>query len=376
MSSHNTTTFFLVIGVLSFLQPIVTEGYAANWNPLPDTGQTKCYWLNNLAHPGVIPCPPKGEFLHGQDAQYNSKAPSYKLQVIGGERLVRDQNTGLFWQQRTMDINEDGFITSADKVDWNDADDHCSNLTLGGKSNWRIPTMVELESIVDYGRNDPAINSIFSTESESYYWTSSSYNTPRTNRWIIHFEYGYSKSTTSGSYYLRCVSGEQTTAFGPYVLNSKNTVRDQTTGLTWMRNSADIDGNGSLNNNDKVPWSQALAWCEGSAFSSHSDWRLPNIRELISILDHGKTDPFIDPIFTESYDEAWSSTTTVHPSTYVGYAWVINFSSGKKLSFTTKSRKLAVRCVRGGLSAPPPPPPPPPPLDSVDAKPWLYLLLK
>ena len=60
--------------LLPLLYTLTTvPAFAANWNPLPDTGQTKCYDVAGAE----IPCPAEGQPLYGQDAQYHGLVPSY-----------------------------------------------------------------------------------------------------------------------------------------------------------------------------------------------------------------------------------------------------------------------------------------------------------
>jgi len=83
-----------------------------------------------------------------------------------------------------------------------------------------------------------------------------------------------------------------------------DTVTDNCTGLMWQRDTADIDGGGvdpDASSGDRVSWCEALDYCESTAdgFAGHDDWRLPNVRELQSIVDYGRYNPSIHPIFTQ-----------------------------------------------------------------------------
>jgi hypothetical protein len=166
---------------------------AANWNPLPDTGQTKCY--NNTVE---IPCPAQGQPFYGQDAQYHGPAPSY---TDNGNGTVTDNNTGLVWMKHTADTNNDGSIDSGDELPWQDAVDYCNALGSG----WRLPERIELRSIVDYGRHYLAINPVFQCESSSY-WSATTYANYTYNAWYIYFDFGDDhNSYKANSYYVRCV---------------------------------------------------------------------------------------------------------------------------------------------------------------------------
>jgi hypothetical protein len=73
------------------------------------------------------------------------------------------------WQQDTADTNVDGEITwEGDALTWCDALTYCENSTLAGHSDWRLPNVRELHSVVDYGRFDPAIDPVFAAQSMWY----------------------------------------------------------------------------------------------------------------------------------------------------------------------------------------------------------------
>jgi len=146
---------------------------AANWYPLPDTGQTKCYDNND----NITPCPAIGHPGHGQDAQYVGLTPSYTDNANG---TVTDNNTNLIWQQNTADANKDGSITfnlfpTGDMLTWQDAIDYCENLTFADSSDWRLPSMRELDSIFDYSRYSQRVSSVFKYELVSWHWSSTTY---------------------------------------------------------------------------------------------------------------------------------------------------------------------------------------------------------
>jgi hypothetical protein len=177
---------------------VAVPALAADWNPLPDTGQTKCYDVAG----NEIACPAAGQPLHGQDAQYHGPAPSY---TDNGDGTVTDNNTGLVWMKSTADTNTDGSITSDDRLSWQDAIDYCAG--LGG--GWRLPTYTELESIVDYGRSLPTINPIFHCQSSAY-WSASTHADDTNHAWYFYFNFGgdnwcYEANTN----YVRCVRAGQ-----------------------------------------------------------------------------------------------------------------------------------------------------------------------
>jgi hypothetical protein len=132
---------------------------------------------------------------------------------------------------------------------------------------------------------------------------------------------------------------------GRFTDNGDGTVTDACTGLEWQKDTADVSGNGSVEwPDDGVTWQEALNYCENLTFAEHTDWRLPNVRELQSIVDYGRYDPSIDPVFGAVSDYYWSSSTYVY-GTY--YAWYVFFGNGFVGSYG-KTYYYYVRAVRSG----------------------------
>ena len=114
---------------------------------------------------------------------------------------------------------------------------------------------------------------------------------------------------------------------GRFTDNGDGTVSDNCTGLMWQKETADVNGNGQTpdDESDALPWCDALAYCENLSFAGHDDWRLPNVRELQSIVDYGRRDLLIDPVFGALTSVYWSSTSFATSS---GFAWMIHFYFG------------------------------------------------
>ncbi len=136
---------------------------------------------------------------------------------------------------------------------------------------------------------------------------------------------------------------------GRFVDNGDGTVTDNCTGLQWQKDTADVNGDGRLSpewdGGDAVPWCDALAYCENLIFAGHDDWLLPNVRELQSIVDYGRFNPSIDPVFGALSSVYWSSTS------YAGnpdVAWVVGFGNGFVYSSGVKGNDYYVRAVRSG----------------------------
>lgn len=136
-----------------------------------------------------------------------------------------------------------------------------------------------------------------------------------------------------------------------FTTNGNGTVTDDVTGLTWMRCGLGLtwDGtncNGSLS---RLNWKAALEAAESQIFAGSSDWRLPNIKELASIIEHSCHYPANNlTIFPEvtSWSSNWTSSINARSALY---AWSINFTNGDE-SRAPKSSYYHVRLVRGGIS--------------------------
>ena len=117
-----------------------------------------------------------------------------------GDGTVTDSNTGLMWQQ-----------AEAVSMNWEAAITYCEDLSLAEYSDWRLPNVKELRSIVDDRLYNPAIDTnYFPGALASSYWSSTTYAYSSSNAWIVYFYNGivYYFSKTDG-YFVRCVRGGQ-----------------------------------------------------------------------------------------------------------------------------------------------------------------------
>ncbi len=122
--------------------------------------------------------------------------------VLFGADTFTDAKTGLTWQ--------DNIASATVEKNWNDAKEYCRNLNLDGYSDWRLPSIKELQSIVDITKYDPAIKSGFKSVTSNGYWSSSPNVSDSSNAWKVYFYFGgtgyYNKSDKG---YVRCVRGRQ-----------------------------------------------------------------------------------------------------------------------------------------------------------------------
>jgi hypothetical protein len=80
-------------------------------------------------------------------------------------------------------------VTAPGTQDWQGALQYCDRLELAGHTDWRLPNLRELRTIVEYGARVPAIDPVFQAIPEVY-WTSSSYNADFTHAWTVGFQSG------------------------------------------------------------------------------------------------------------------------------------------------------------------------------------------
>ena len=117
--------------------------------------------------------------------------------------------------------------------------------------------------------------------------------------------------------------------------NGNGTITDNNTGLMWQKED----------DNTTRQWESAITYCEGLSLGSYTDWRLPNIKELKSIVDNTKYSPSDTTYFPNTNSFYYWSSTTYAVSTSL--AWYVYFSYGD-VYYDYKSYYFYVRCVRGG----------------------------
>lgn len=148
---------------------------------LPDTGQTKCY--QEIEPYAEIPC--AGTV---QDGAYTINPMSY---TDNGDGTVTDNNTGLMWQQEDDGVSYNWYQASGTfHATYNPtSQDVCRSLVLGGHSDWRLPTIKELITIVDYDIPEPgpAIHPVFTNTKSHSYWSSAPRAQSSGGAWRVHF---------------------------------------------------------------------------------------------------------------------------------------------------------------------------------------------
>ena len=172
---------------------VTVQSAASTATQLKKTGQTKSYDENG------------DEVTDGsvKDDGYYQKGVTPNYSRDDDKEIVTDHITGLMWQ----DDSDAGSVTK----NWSDAKAYCENLALGGYSDWRLPSIEELETIVDYGQYNPSATSgIFQHITSGYYWSSTSGALGTDGAWVVRFWSGASYyDSKSLTHYVRCVRGGQ-----------------------------------------------------------------------------------------------------------------------------------------------------------------------
>lgn len=308
--------------------------------PIVDTGQIRCY--NNTTE---IAYPQADSAFFGQDAQYQGNQPAYR---DNGNGTVTDLNTGLMWTQ-----------DPGSKQTWARARAGASRCRVGGCHDWRLPTIKELYSLILFSGTDPNPMSRSTSHERPYIATDYfqfRYGNPQSGERVIDAQFATStkyrsttmhgnetmfgvnfadgrikgypvgrRSSPSGrsekTYFVLYVRGNPDYGKNQLVDNGDGTITDHATGLIWMK----VDSGALKAGKDgAMDWQQALAFAEDLDYGGHTDWRLPNAKELHSIVEYARCPDVthsaaLDPIFevTSIKNEAgkndfpyyWTSTT-------------------------------------------------------------------
>lgn len=283
---------------------------------LPDTGQNGDYTSTR-----------------GEDSDVRMNTQGF----VVGNGVVSDTVTTLMWQQ-----SDGGEMT------WSAAKNYCDTLFLGGYSDWRLPSCHELFSIHDFQRNNPAIPVVFATTDAQYWWSVDTLRNDGSRIWCTNSGGGVgphpmNETISAGGskrFHVRAVRDQTAPSSIPSQFrdNGNETITDDLTGLTWMQYCLE----------STMSWEAALQAADTSTVGGHTDWRLPNIKELQSINLERLRDPSIDIRYfpcVASAKSLWSSTTQISKTN--SQAWILQPEFGI-VSYAEKTTLNAVLCVRGG----------------------------
>lgn len=343
MVSHVTSTVVSALDDLSY--------------PVVDTNQSLAFCVEGQS---LDPLP--GQSVYGQDANYVGYQADYTSSEDG---TVTDNVTGLTWTS-----------SPGKKVSYQKALDISESLTIGGYTDWRLPTIKELYSLIDFSGVDPDVNSTSDASLEPFINTdyfdftygdidageriidsqfvSSTLYTSTTmfgNETVFGVNFadgrikGYPlydmKNNDEKKFYALYVRGNTSYGQNNYIDNEDGTITDLSTGLMWMKADS---GQG-------MDWENALAYGEESTYAGYDDWRLPDAKELQSIVDYSKSpqgtnsaainsvfdiSEIEDELGRQNYPFYWSSTT--HISSQRGGIAAVYIAFGEALGYMEDRR--------------------------------------
>ncbi|MFA7116832.1 MAG: DUF1566 domain-containing protein [Bacteroidales bacterium] len=350
-------TSFIGIGMLaSSCYKSDESDSSSTTDNLPDiTGYPIVTTNENIAFNNIttISLPIEGDDFYGQNANYPGTTQRY---VDNGDGTVTDMVTGLMWQQ-TLDHNGDGEINVNDKLTYDEILELPNTCQTGGHTDWRVPSIKEQYSLMDFSGKDisgydddstedldPFINNeVFGfaygdTDANErlidVQCASTTVYTDSSNPLIfgVNFADGRIKgygSTMMGQAkkfnYLLC-RGNSTYGINSFTDNGDSTITDSATNLMWMK----YDSHTAMN------WEDALVYAESFKCAGYTDWRLPDVKQLQSIVDYTRNPEMtssaaIDPLFDctsitneageKDYAYYWSNTTHQNWQTNTDGGW-------------------------------------------------------
>ena len=333
--------------------------------PIVDTGQVRCY--NNRKE---IEYPKAGRHFFGQDAHYGGNESAYS---DNGNGTVTDLRTQLIWTQNP-----------GRKKTFEQAVAGAALCRVGGYNDWRLPTIKELYSLILFSGIDPdprSMNSAGQIPFINITYFKFNYGNPAAGERIIDSQFatstkylsttmhgnatmfgvnfadgrikGYPIGLTRGNrqktYYVLYVRDNPSYGKNDFKDNGDGTVTDKASGLMWTKFDSGHFKAGQ-NKDGKLNWLKALEWAENLEYAGYSDWRLPNAKELHSLVDYSRCPDItnsaaIDPVFMVTpitnedgkldYPHYWTSTT--HAKAHSATA-AVNIAFGRALGFMRNPR--------------------------------------
>ncbi len=310
----------------------ITTTTAVDQYRVVDTGQ-KEFFNNSVS----IAKPSVGLPFYGQDARYNGNQPSY---TDNGDGTITDNVTGLIWQK------------AYEVMSYDEAVEKVKTFNLANQTDWRIPAIKEAYSLilfsgVDISSKDmsklpagaiPFVNTDYfgfdygsngERKIDTQILSSTIYRgtTMGGNQTVFGVNLadgrikGYPlldpRSRSGKKYTVRFVRGNTEYGKNNFKDNRNGTISDLSTNLVWQKSDSE----------KPMSWKEALSWAQQKNeenYLGHSDWRLPNAKELQSIVDYSRSlqvtnSAAINPVFDISqikneggktnYPFYWSSTT-------------------------------------------------------------------
>jgi hypothetical protein len=283
--------------------------------------------------------------------------PTTTVFIDNQDGTVTHSATGLTWMRCAMGMAWNGTTCSgsASKYTWDQA--KVLGTAYADKNDWRLPSIVELNSIVERQTFSPAISELaFPNTPSSRFW-SGSLKAHNSNFGIV---VDFSKGELDGfsrtsSQAIRLVRGLPFDATAPYTPtsdfadNGDGTATHLLTGLMWKRCVEGMLWNGStcLGREKAFDWADAID--QSSSFAGYSDWRAPTVEELLSIVEFQSDSPTVNrAIFPGTQSSAFWSRSSVAGNS--NSAWDVHFHFGSAKP-TPKYSGAHLRLVRGNMQA-------------------------
>ena len=243
-------------------------------------------------------------------------------------QTVTDTGTGLIWER----------AVPSETFRWQEAADHCAGLAtavLGGYADWRLPSEIELISIIDVTRAGTWVDPLVfpRTPIDQHFWSSSPHASVANEAWGARWGM-VTYLDTGDAQQVRCVRGDSTPTGSHYAI-SQDVVRDNWTGLTWQRTTPFA----------AKTWSDAKAYCAGLSLGGGllPAWRLATYKELLSLIAWRARNPALEPdVFPAAGTVTFWSASSSADSPSMAYS--VDFGSGVGLA-SPQSGLLGIRCV-------------------------------
>lgn len=174
-------------------------------NPIVDSGLTTCHDMAGA----IITCPAR-DGVAPQDASYNPPNLQQSYTVDDTNLIVVDNRTGLMWKKCAQGLTTASCTGTISLMYWDAALTTCQT-TFAGYSDWRLPNLPELTSLIYLGvTSAPYINPVFTgTPSSGRFWTNTQYTSAYpASAYTVRFDQGVQVgSAKATNYYVRCVRG-------------------------------------------------------------------------------------------------------------------------------------------------------------------------
>ena len=202
----DASTTDILLGKTGYVNGIKVTGVAYAGGILV-TGQNHCNEYNtNYGNSDKIPCAgtnQDGDLQRGSDAVY----------ADNGDGTISDKVNSIMWQKCADGENALSCAGAASTFLMDDGNgtspaiNICEDLVLGGHSDWHLPNIRELQSVVDYGFSSPAVDSVYFPNTQAgNYWSSTAVESSTTNAWLVNFADGQVLGgNMANAGYVRCV---------------------------------------------------------------------------------------------------------------------------------------------------------------------------